>query len=67
MSKVFDKYKSMSEFETVLDDAKMSAANDWEEEFVKKAEGNYTQYGMGMFWSEEQDKVLRRIAGPDDY
>ena len=67
MSRVLDKYESMSEFETVLEDARMQASNDWEEDFVKKAKENYAQYGMGMFWSEAQDRTLCRIAGPDDF
>lgn len=66
MTKAFDRYDSMTEFETCLEDARMSASNDWEEEFVAKAQANYDKYGMGMFWSEAQDKTLRRIAGPDD-
>ena len=66
MSKVLDRYKSMSEFESCLEDARMQASNDWEEEFVAKSKDNYDKYGMGMFWSEAQDKTLRRIAGPDD-
>lgn len=65
--KAHDRYKSMTEFEVILEDARMEASNDWEEEFVEKAKENYAKYGLAMFWSEAQDKTLRRIAGPDDW
>jgi len=64
--KLHDMYESMSEFEVMLEDARMSASSDREEEFVAKAEANYTIYGGRMFWSEAQDRWLRSIAGDDD-
>ena len=66
-TKVEDQYKSMSDFEEILEDAVMAASTDREEEFVKKAKQNYDAYGGRMFWSEKQDRWLRSIAGAEDY
>lgn len=61
-----DHYNSMSEFEVILEDARMSASNDKEEEFVAQTKKKYNDWGGGMFWSEKQDRWLRSIAGAED-
>lgn len=65
-TKVVDLYDSMAEFESTLEDARMSATTDREEEFVAQTKEKYDKWGGRMFWSEKQDAWLRRIAGPDD-
>lgn len=57
-----DKYKNLDDFEDVLEEARMAAGNDDEEEFVAKVIANYKKYKYGMFWSEAQDKYLRVIS-----
>lgn len=66
-ARVEDSYKQVSEFEVMLEDARMAAATDFEEEFVAQAAENFKQFKAKMFWSEKQDQLLRRIAGPEDY
>lgn len=66
IERLHDKYKAMAPFESMLEDARMNARNDWEEEFVASVIKKYEEYGSSMFWSGQQDTVLRRIAGPDD-
>lgn len=64
--RVHDRYSSISSFESTLEDARMQARTQWEEDFVKKAKETYDKFGGGMFWSDKQDTTLRKIAGPDD-
>lgn len=65
--RLIDHYsKSLHEFEVILDDARMSASTNKEEDFVKQAKQKYDEYGGRMYWSEAQDRWLRVIAGPDD-
>lgn len=59
--KVQDHY-THDEFEEILDDAEMSAANDWEEEFVSDIKLKFKQYGIRMFISERQIEIIERIA-----
>lgn len=65
--RVGERYKVMSDFEVLLEDARMAASSDFEEEFVAQTKENYNQFKAKMFWSEKQDQLLRRIAGPEDY
>jgi hypothetical protein len=59
--KVQDHY-THDEFEEILDDAEMNAANDWEEEFVSDIKLKFKQYGIRMFISERQIEIIERIA-----
>lgn len=59
--KVQDHY-THGEFEEILDDAEMNAANDWEEEFVSDMKQKFEQYGIRMFISERQIEIIERIA-----
>lgn len=59
--KVQDRY-THDEFEEILDDAEMNAANDWEEEFVSDMKQKFEQYGIRMFISERQIEIIERIA-----
>lgn len=59
--KVQDSY-THDEFEEILDDAEMNAANDWEESFVSDMKQKFEQYGIRMFISERQIEIIERIA-----
>lgn len=62
--RVQDLYKE-TEFEELLEDARMNAANDWEESFVADMKDRYTQYGRRMFISDAQKDQIERIANDD--
>lgn len=64
--RVVDMYPCITDFEDILEDARMSACNDKEEEFVKSTKDKYQQWGGRMFWSVKQDQWLRSIAGDDE-
>jgi len=61
---VHDEYED-DEFETLLSDAEMNAANDWEEQFVSDMKDKFEQYGRRMYLSENQREHLERIAGDE--
>lgn len=60
--KVCDRFDSSSEFEALLDDARMAASNDWEEAFVRSVKSRYDQYGGNTFLSDKQLAALEKIA-----
>ena len=62
--RVQDLYEE-KEFEELLEDARMNAANDWEESFVADMKTRYDQYGQRMYISEAQQTTLERIANDD--
>ena len=64
MSRVQDHYEE-SEFEELLESARMNAANDWEEQFVADMKDRYGQYGRRMFISDSQQETLERIANDE--
>ena len=64
MSQVQDLYDD-EEFEGLLDNARMNAANDWEESFVADMKARYGQYGRRMFISDAQKEHLERIANDE--
>ena len=53
------------EFEALIEDARMNAANDWEESFVADMKDRYTEYGRRMFISDAQQQHLERIANDE--
>ena len=55
-------YPNVTDFEVLLEDARMNAANDWEETFVSDLRDRYAQYGRRMFLTEAQQQHLERIA-----
>lgn len=61
---VQDEYED-DEFESLLSDAEMNAANDWEEKFVADLKDKFEQYGRRMYLSETQREHLERIAGDE--
>jgi len=61
---VQDEYED-DEFESLLSDAEMNAANDWEEKFVSDLRDKFEQYGRRMYLSENQREHLERIAGDE--
>lgn len=64
MSQVQDIYQD-DEFESLLEDAKMNAANDWEENFVSDLSSKYDEFGRRMFLSDSQKDHLERIASDE--
>ena len=62
--RVQDLYEE-KEFEELLEDARMNAANDWEESFVADMKARYDQYGRRMFISDAQQGHLERIANDE--
>lgn len=62
--RVHDLYEE-KEFEELLEDARMNAANDWEESFVADMKARYTEYGRRMFISDAQQEHLERIANDE--
>ena len=62
--RVQDLYEE-KEFEELLEDARMNAANDWEESFVADMKARYGQYGRRMFISAAQQEHLERIANDE--
>lgn len=53
------------DFEDLLEDARMNAANDWEESFVADMKGRYSEYGRRMYISDAQNDLLERIANDE--
>ena len=53
------------EFEGLLDNARMNAANDWEESFVADMRTRFGAYGRRMFISDSQLEHLERIANDE--
>lgn len=62
--RVQDLYEE-KEFESLLESARMNAANDWEESFVADMKARYEQYGRRMYISDSQTDHLERIANDD--
>ena len=62
--RVQDLYKD-SEFEELIEDARMNAANDWEESFVADMKDRYAEFGRRMFISDAQKDHLERIANDE--
>ncbi len=62
--RVQDLYEE-KEFEELLENARMNAANDWEESFVADMKGRYTEYGRRMYISDAQKDHLERIANDE--
>lgn len=62
--RVQDIYKD-AEFEELIEDARMNAANDWEESFVADMKARFSEYGRRMFISDTQKDHLERIANDE--
>lgn len=62
--RVQDLYEEQ-EFEAMIENARMNAANDWEESFVADMKARYEDYGRRMFISDSQKEHLERIAGDE--
>lgn len=54
-----------NEFNALFKLAEANASGDFELEFIESIGTKYDEYGVNMFLSEKQDKVLRRIAYGD--
>ncbi len=54
-----------NEFDGLLENARMNAANDWEESFVADMKTRFTEYGRRMFISEAQQATIERIANDE--
>lgn len=62
--RVQDLYEE-KEFEELIEDARMNAANDWEESFVADMKARFSEYGRRMFISDSQKDLLERIANDE--
>ena len=62
--RVQDLYEE-DEFGGILDNARMNAANDWEESFVADMQARFSEYGRRMFISDAQQEHLERIANDE--
>lgn len=62
MSDTVQDHYNPDDFESMLDDAEINAANDWEEEFVAAMKERYAQFGKRMYISAAQRSHLERIA-----
>jgi hypothetical protein len=54
-----------SDFEDLLTDAKNSASDSWEDNFISDLEFKYDEYGSDMFLSDLQNDHLTRIASKE--
>lgn len=57
-----DELFSKKEWESLLDDAELSASTDKEQEFVSDMRDKYAEYGRAMFLSEKQKAWLEKLA-----
>lgn len=64
MSQVQDNYDD-DEFESLLSEAAMNSANDWECQFVADMRDKFEEYGRRMYLSESQQEHLERIASDE--
>jgi len=64
--RLVDRYPSITVFEQLLEEARMNAETDHAEGFVKDVRIKYGQWGGTMYWSDAQEKYLRRIASGDE-
>lgn len=53
------------EFEGLLENARMNAANDWEETFISDLSSKFEEYGKRMYLSDSQLEHLERIASDE--
>lgn len=60
--KICDRFDSASDFEALLDAARMAASNDWEESFVRNVKQRYERFGTDTFLSDKQLAALEKIA-----
>ncbi len=65
MAQVQDLYPTLTEFETLLEDARMNAATDWDEQFVADLADKYERFGERTYLSDAQQIQLTRIANDD--
>ncbi len=61
-TKVHDFYDNISEFEGILEVADDNVTGQKNIQFVEDTKKKYKEYGGGMFWSDAQNKYLRRLA-----
>lgn len=60
---VQDLFDDEAEFSDLVESARMNAADDWEENFVKGIIAKFKQYGREMYLSDLQLDHIKRIAG----
>jgi hypothetical protein len=49
--------------DATLEDARMNAATDWEEQFIASLLTRRKQYGGGFRLSDREREIVERIAG----
>lgn len=62
--RVQDLYEG-DDFEGMIENARMNAANEWEESFVADIKERFAMYGKRMFISDAQRDKLERIASDE--
>lgn len=60
--KLNERYNDLAVFEELLEAARMAAANDWEESFVRDMAKRYERFGGDTFMSDKQLRALVRIV-----
>lgn len=55
--------RDIEDFDDMLIDAELNAANDWEMDFTADLRSKYQIYGEKTFVSEKQLDQLQRISG----
>ena len=61
--KASDLFADEDELASLIESAASRARGAWEEQFISDMEDKFKLYGLGMFMSEKQEAILRRIAG----
>lgn len=54
---------SEEELSSLIDAAARLARGDWEKQFTQDIGDKFQRYGLGMYLSEKQLEILRRIGG----
>lgn len=63
MTTVADEFDNVEDFDALLNEARMQASTDWEEDFIADLLDRFERFGSAMSLSERQLETVRRIAG----
>jgi hypothetical protein len=63
MSRLYQQFEDLRDFEQLLYDAESQAKSEREQEFVAEIVDKYDKYGSDMFLSTAQREWLERIVG----
>jgi hypothetical protein len=65
-TRIEDFYSTGEEFESTVRSAIRETESDRGLDFLAEVEGKWQQFGMRAYWSEGQNRFLRRLAGFDE-